>query len=413
MKKAPILLLFIALTGFVAGLVHLFHLRFEGGDNYPPYSSLRADPLGTKALFESLEPLTETRRHLRSLSKLSDGRDTTLLWLGAEPRTLRFLPDEFQRLEAFARNGGRIVISLAPMQFAPRMNRFTPGGTRGRPVRATTNAPPVRPGEEFLDPEAVSIQDRWQLNFGYAPLESVDGKVVPERAALQQKNMAEVLPRALPIHTSVHFENSGTDWKIVYARVARTNAHPVVVERRFGRGSIVLCADSFHFSNEALRSDREPQFIAWSVGSSHDVLFDETHLGVTHEPGVASLLREYRLGGVFVVLLILAGLFVWQNSASFMPPHEDELARERSELVEGRDSASGFINLLKRNIHPADLMKVCIDQWNAHVSRTWRPSTTRLNAMQQLIDAENRRAPRDRNPVQMYRDFCEILKRRT
>ena len=153
--------------------------------------------------------------------------------------------------------------------------------------------------------------------------------------------------------------------------------------------------------------------MSWSVGSARMVRFDETHLGVTQEPGVAALLREYRLGGVFIALLILAGLFVWQNSVSFMPPYEELLARERGELVEGKDSATGFINLLKRNIAPADLMKVCIEQWNAHVSRMRRPSAARLAAMQQLIDAENQLEPQSRNPVRLYREFCEILKRRT
>ena len=36
---------------------HLFQLRFEQGDIYPAYSSLRADPLGTKVFYESLETL--------------------------------------------------------------------------------------------------------------------------------------------------------------------------------------------------------------------------------------------------------------------------------------------------------------------------------------------------------------------
>jgi hypothetical protein len=410
-KKAPIILLIIAFLGFVAGLVHLFHLRFESGDNYPPYSSLRADPLGTKALFESLETLMETRRNLHTLSKLADGRDTTLFWLGAEPSTLRFLPAEYDRLETFVRSGGRFVISLAPTHRAPRMNRFA-GGTPGRGGRFTTNAPPVRPGEEFLDPEAISIRDRWQVEFDYAPLSSVEDQVVPEPAVLRQTNATAKLPRSLAIHTATFFSDSTNDWETVYARVARTNVYPVVIERRFGRGNIVLCADSYHFSNEALRRDREPQFIAWSVGSARMVRFDETHLGVTQEPGVAALLREYRLGGVFIALLVLAGLFVWQNSVSFMPPYEEQLARERAELVEGKDSATGFINLLKRNIVPADLMKVCIEQWNTHVSRMRRPSAAKLDAMQQLIDAENQLDPRSRNPVRMYREFCEILKRR-
>ena len=42
---------------FGAGVIRLFQLRFEAGDVYPPYSSYRADPLGTRALYQSLENL--------------------------------------------------------------------------------------------------------------------------------------------------------------------------------------------------------------------------------------------------------------------------------------------------------------------------------------------------------------------
>ena len=96
-----------------------------------------------------------------------------------------------------------------------------------------------------------------------------------------------------------------------------------------------------------------------------------------------------------------------------MPPYDEQLALERGELVEGKDSTSGFINLLKRNIPPGDLMKVCLEQWNAHGANARKPSAAKLDAMQKLIDAENAVEPRERNPVQMYRSFCEILKRRT
>ena len=39
-KGAAILMVLLALL-FSAGLMHLFNLRFEAGDVYPPYSSLR------------------------------------------------------------------------------------------------------------------------------------------------------------------------------------------------------------------------------------------------------------------------------------------------------------------------------------------------------------------------------------
>ena len=44
------LLIALVLLLFVAGLAKLFGLRFEQGDIYPRYSTLRADPYGTKGL---------------------------------------------------------------------------------------------------------------------------------------------------------------------------------------------------------------------------------------------------------------------------------------------------------------------------------------------------------------------------
>src|SRR5687768_9030677 len=112
MKRSAIILLIVAIAGFVFGLVQLFNLRFESGDVYPKYSSFRADPLGCKALYESCQPLLPTSRHLERWSKLGDGRRATLLYLGAEPDGLKFPKHEFQHLETFVRGGGRLVISL-------------------------------------------------------------------------------------------------------------------------------------------------------------------------------------------------------------------------------------------------------------------------------------------------------------
>jgi len=35
-------------------MVRLFSLRYARGDSYPPYSTLRADPAGAKALADAL-----------------------------------------------------------------------------------------------------------------------------------------------------------------------------------------------------------------------------------------------------------------------------------------------------------------------------------------------------------------------
>lgn len=413
MKTLPAIFLALLLAGFIGGLVHLFNLRFEAGDNYPPYSSLRADPLGAKALYDSLDRIIPIRRHFQPLSKLGEGRDTTLLWLGDEGRDLRFLPAEFKDLETFVRSGGRLVIGLLPVVDRPRLNRFAtrpPGGRGLPPGAAPTNSPSVQPGDEFADVRKISIRDRWNLSFAYTELSKTeDKKIIPASAVRRATNNA-ALPGSIGIHTTLSFDKLDPAWRVIYARANGTNDLPVLIERAMGKGSIVLCADSFAFSNEALRRERQPELLAWSIGPAREVIFDETHLGVQSEPGVATLARKYRLGGAFVALLLLAALFIWKNTLSFLPAYDEQVAAEQGDHVEGKDSTSGFINLLRRNIAPADLMKVCLEQWNAHFAHARKPSAAKLEAMQRVIDAENAREPGQRDAVRVYREFCSILK---
>ena len=406
MKKIPVALLVVALAGFIYGLIHLFHLRFESGDNYPPYSSFRSDPLGAKALFESFDRLIPAERHVQPLSKLSEGRDTTLLWLGEEAREARFTDDEFKEFEKFLRTGGRLVIAFLPVMQQPRFSRFAPPPPKGVPgaVPTGTNA---SAGKSI--PWPIALGTRWNFSLGYHELSRADDQsFIPELATL--RDSTATLPKGMKVHTSLHFTPTDPAWRTIYTRVvSRTNELTMMMERSFGRGSLVLCADAFPFSNEALLKEREPQLLSWFVGSSRRVVFDETHLGVAIDPGLAALARKYRLHGAFAALLVLAALFIWKNTSSFMPPREEQLARERGELVEGRDSAAGFINLLRRNLPPALLMKICVEQWQTHVARLRKPAPARLEAMQKLIDAENALEPRQRNPVRTYREFCKIL----
>jgi hypothetical protein len=416
MKKLPHLLVAVVLGGFLFGLIHLFNLRFESGDNYPAYSSLRSDPLGSKAFYESVGQLLPARRHLRPLSRLGDGREATLFWLGQDTTEFRLEPNEVKSLEAFLQNGGRVVCALLPVLDRPRVNRFQALAAKrqARAGPATTNAPPAPstpPGNEIED-RRIALKDRWGFALEYAGLAKDDGKKILPAAALRQQAPADSsLPARLNIHSGLYFDKLDSKWRVLYARVEGTNRHPVLIERSLGRGSIVLTVDPYCFSNESLRREREPELLAWFVGPAREVVFDETHLGVREEPGVATLARKYRLGGLFFALLVLAGLFIWRNSVSFMPPYEEQLARERGDQVEGKDSAGGFINLLKRNIAPVDLMKVCLEQWNAHFTHARKPSAAKLEAMQKIIDAENRLEPKQRNPVRMYREFCTILQR--
>jgi hypothetical protein len=154
---------------------------------------------------------------------------------------------------------------------------------------------------------------------------------------------------------------------------------------------------------------RQPELLAWFIGPSRRVIFDETHLGVEESPGISALARKYRLHGLFGALLALALLFVWKNSTSFLPPYEEEVRRDGGDAVAGRESSAGFVNLLRRNIRPDDLLGVCITEWRTSCAR--QHSRTRLERIQAVIDAENVLPPKKRNPIQTWQAISRILQK--
>jgi len=144
--KSWILLLAVA-AGFAYGLARLFEMRFAEGDIYPPYSSLRSDPMGAKALHDSfaLLPDVSVTRNFRPLNRLACTNCTVFLF-GLEPFTFeRLTDDRFQELENVAKEGARVVIAM-------------------RPVRRVT---PPKPSAVPAKKDPPTIEKRWGVAFGY------------------------------------------------------------------------------------------------------------------------------------------------------------------------------------------------------------------------------------------------------
>jgi hypothetical protein len=132
-----------------------------------------------------------------------------------------------------------------------------------------------------------------------------------------------------------------------------------VIARGMGKGSIVLVANAFLLSNAALLSSRDTDLLAAMIGgAARRFTFDEYHFGVEETGSLAALARKYGLQGLAAGLLLLAALFVWQSSASFLPPREVE----ETEVL-GKSAISGFVNLLRRGVRRADLLPLCAKEW--------------------------------------------------
>ena len=112
------LALILLLICLLAGVIHLFILRFQTGDIYPAYSSLRSDPLGTRAFYESLENIDDitVRRNYHLLSSLKFEPQTTFLYLGARVADNELMPESIDNVfKRLTRSGGHLVLSFLPI----------------------------------------------------------------------------------------------------------------------------------------------------------------------------------------------------------------------------------------------------------------------------------------------------------
>ncbi|HTI97266.1 MAG TPA: DUF4350 domain-containing protein [Dongiaceae bacterium] len=455
LKKPAILLGSLLLAAiFVFGLVRLFELRYDQGDIYPPYSTLRADPLGASVFYESLEQLEDLKveRYFEATLKEDQGQGRTLFVLGLRPFQLSVMPrDEFRTLQQFVFSGGRVVLSYVPVpkQSGTADPEKAELNEEKKRAEAKSGPPPEErrrkfgrhPGKDGSDDKEendwrqeyhlADVAEEWgfktafrgdstnetteaRSRFGPRKETSTagsdtesDGPKEIEAITIRRVVANSDLPPELAVHTALYFARVTNEWTTIYA----DGKFPVMLERHFGKGSVVLVADSYPLSNEALHDAREPQLLAWLLGGGRTAIFDEAHLGVVTEPGVATLMRRYRLHGLMLSLVVLALLFIWKNSVSLVPPYVNP-ETAGGPVVTGRDSAAGYVNLLRRSIAPADLFNTCLAEWQKTGGSRLGLSATQQEAITRVVQEESLKPARERNPVAAYRAISEILQHR-
>ncbi len=407
-------LLLVLLGCFAAGIWELFTLRFETGDSFPAYSSLRSDPLGVKAFFQALEKMPETsvERLYRPLSKLAGKGKTTLFYLGLSPNFLTsHRTADVDQLETLAKDGARIVLAFRPGQKK----------THSRIVAVPPTEEQHSPEEDSQKPDTAQVKEdkentqetneskkpageRWGIKPDYFSI-PVAGEQGKSLASLNGR--VDSLPKVFPLHSAFCFKDLGREWRVLY----KVGDCSVIVERALGDGSIVLVADSYLFSNEAMLKERNPGLLSWLAGNCRLIVFDEFHLGVGERPGVMTLLRKYRLHGFSAVLLLLAGLFAWQNLVRFIPENaggEDKNTFASSDL----EQSDGLINVIQRNIKTDVLLKTCFAEWEESIGRDRGGMEERIRQARDIVqDAEGKGSPRDLAAA--YKEVSRILSDRT
>ncbi|MDY6791711.1 MAG: DUF4350 domain-containing protein [Thermodesulfobacteriota bacterium] len=385
---------------FLMGVIHLFLLRFEAGDVYPPYSSLRSDPLGAKAFYQSLNNINHitAERNYRPVSKLETSQRVTFFYLGAKIFDSDSVQQELLKsFERIARSGGRLVIAFFPTMKNPLKPLGKENTSANTPKDSLTEEKDkCRPTED----QFVSLAERWGVTIGYDIAEEKNNNKI-----FKAESNVLALQTPAVMHTIKYFTDLSDSWKVVYA----TGDHAVLIERKFGKGTIVLSADSYFFSNEALRDQRHPELLAYFMGINSKAVFDETHLGIQQSYGVVYFVRKYRFHWFVAGIVLLAILFVWKNSVSFVQPPEDKNKENQESFASDRDYTQGLVSLLRKNIPKRNILKVCVEEWEKSISQGAMVNSDKLERIRAIVETREQRAKKNQHPVKGYKTIIEIL----
>lgn len=391
-NKTPIVLALALFAVFVFAGYQLLALQYTTGAGYPPYSTLSSTPLGMKALHDALArvPGVDASRRLQSLERLGEGAGTTLVIAGATltPDAKRVMDE----LNGFIETGGRVVVAYMTVTTTSEedlallegdmeaLERLQDDETESGGSDETKPKPEDEDGGDTLPPfaQTVSVEEAWGFDFG---LRKGRGSGEEFKQAVRTAELA-ALPPTVPWIATLTFTNLAPPW----ARIYTCDYAPVIVEREFGEGSIVMLADSYLLTNEGLREDRAPALMAWLVGPSARVVFLESHLGVAERPGLMALIRRYGLHGFLFTFIVVALLYIWKHAFSLAPPRDREA--EAAGETGGRAAGAGLVHLLRRSVPPREVLATAYREWQHSLSLNSGVAQRSSDTVRALVESE-------------------------
>ena len=340
----------LLLAGFYA-LLEALLLQYEDTEYYPDYSTYQTGPTGTRALYAALgnSAGVPVERNRLPIETFNPPTASTVFLVGTSvsPDPLKAL----EKFEAFADAGGRLVIAHGPCRDAGNGYCFSDIAEK---IDGEVE------GEEDEIPEfarMIYAGERWGFDYEVEEFEEPTRNAML-RGAGEEAAVGSALPATLTWGSALYFDKLAPEWKVLYG----LEGNAVLIERPWGKGSIVLSSDSYFLSNEAMKKDRHPELLAWLVGPAANIVFDEAHLGLGSSPGIMDLIYRLRLEGVLAVFVLLALLAAWMGLASPAPRREATL-EELQPRSQGREAMAGLVSLLRRSVPPGQLIDRCRIEW--------------------------------------------------
>lgn len=440
-QRLPTLLAAAALLFAAFLLVALLRDRLRAGDIFPPYSSLRADPRGSKALHDVLaeQPDLTVSRHLLPPDRLDVGPGDLVI---VPNLNLEYLERDEELMGAFdaaVRRGARVLLMLPPDEdYATKAEAAAATGETARAERdkrrveerdrlrredrerrearrkadqkpredtktPAPKAPPAKDDEPAGThlPTFLSPSHTWGLDTRRAELPAGAEKPAPVRPAVAVSAAPAGLQGPIFVSGSRRLECEATKpWKTWL----ELDGLPVLAALHRGKGELLVASDCYLLSNEALAVHRHGTLITSIVGESRRVVFYENHLGVADHQTLADLARSYGLGPALIALLIAAALVVWRQASPLVPPTPAP-DTEKAPPVSGTATLG---TLLSRSLPPSSLGTAAID-CAAEAPARVRPTDAALERMRRLAgDASWEKPPP--SPLELHRRLASLAR---
>ena len=323
-----------AVVGFALFAAHLVMRQF-GSKGFSAASSLSTERTGCSAYFDSLPQLgitvlrKEAPFEMRRLSPKASA--VFVLSPGLLP------PERLDALFAFARRGGRVVLS-GPFHgiSALPLARFIPAPKPPRPAKAAPLPDPLQWRWRSVGIRVSSIK------------KSTAASGVGEAASLRGRG-------SIPFNAAMAFKPLNSRWE----NVVSGPGGPLVTERRLGAGRLILLASSDPLTNRVLRRAIAGRagvrgavpLARWLLGRRRVVMVDETVHAVEADPGILWLLRRYRLLPALAGCLFLFLLYAWGQMVNLMTPMGN--GASGSTPVAASDPIGAQARILQRVLPPA------------------------------------------------------------
>ncbi|MDX2054584.1 MAG: DUF4350 domain-containing protein [Polyangiaceae bacterium] len=350
--------LLIVVLAVVAGLFQVVKSRVQQGDSFPAGSAFRSEPSGLRVLHDALlsQGKKSVRRERVQLSRRADLSRTTLLLAAISPQDFYTTDDRLMgSLTALVQAGLRVVV-LLDTDVAERCDSERCGVGEFFSEGSEQEAQAKKEAKHKSKKHSAGLFEEWGISLSGASQAKAQRVV---RAAASP----EWLANHLPWRGRAFFTPENAAWRVVYEQVNKA----VVVERKLGKGELVVVASTYPVSNEAIAQERATSFILWLVGERPNIVFEETHLGLQEPKGIVSMARSYGLEGALYGLLVASLVYVWYAGSPLVRRAPRSV---RSESI--NSPLAGFSSLLMRAVPPKNLLQTCLSTYLASLSQVKR-----------------------------------------